>query len=48
MIDFEEELKKYQLIPGVDKIEEVIYENDKTDMTDLIKQMMKEYKTNEV
>ncbi len=39
MIDFEEELKKFQPIPGVKEAEATIYERDLTDMVDILRQM---------
>ena len=42
MIDFEEELKKFQPSLEVEEAEEAIYSHDLTDMTDILKEMMKE------
>ncbi len=39
MIDFEEELKKFQPIPEVKEAEATIYERDLTDMVDILRQM---------
>lgn len=39
MIDFEEELKKFQPIPEVKEAEATIYGRDLTDMIDILKQM---------
>ena len=39
MINFEEELKKFQPIPEVKEAEAAIYERDLTDMVDIIRQM---------
>jgi hypothetical protein len=44
MIDFEEELAKFQPSLEVDQAEEAIYSNDLTDMTDILKDMIKEIK----
>lgn len=44
MIDFEEELKKFQPSLEVEEAEEAIYNHDLTDMTDILKEMMKEAK----
>ncbi len=42
MIDFEEELKKFQPSLEVEEAEEAIYNHDLTDMTDILQEMMKE------
>ncbi len=42
MIDFEEELKKFKPSLEVEKAEEAIYNQDLTDMTDILREMMKE------
>ena len=42
MIDFEEELKKFQ--PSLEVAEEAIYNQDLTDMTDILKEMLKDMK----
>lgn len=44
MIDFEEELKKFQPSLEVENAEEAIYNHDLTDMTDILKEMMREAK----
>ena len=44
MIDFEEELKKFQPSLEVEDAEEAIYNHDLTDMTDILKEMMREAK----
>ena len=46
MIDFEEELKKFQPSLEVEGAEEAIYNHDLTDMTDILKEMMREPKKN--
>ena len=46
MIDFEEELKKFQPSLEVEDAEEAIYNHDLTDMTDILKEMMREAKKN--
>ena len=43
MIDFEEELKKFQPSLEVEDAEEAIYNHD---MTDILKEMMREAKKN--
>jgi len=42
MIDFEEELKKFKPSLEVEEAEETIYNQDLTDMTDILREMMKE------
>ncbi len=46
MINFEEELKKFQPSLEVDQAEDAIYNNDSTDVTDIIRDMLKEMKGN--
>ena len=42
MLDFEEELKKFQPSLEVEEAEEAIYSRDLTDMTDILMEMMRE------
>ena len=42
MIDFEEELKKFQPSLEVEEAEEAIYSHNLTDMTDILQEMIKE------
>ena len=42
MIDFEEELKKFKPSLEVEEAEEAIYNQDLTDMTDILREKMKE------
>ena len=42
MIDFEEELKKFKPSLEVEEAEEAIYNQDLTDMTGILREMMKE------
>ena len=42
MIAFEEELKKFKPSLEVEEAEEAIYNQDLTDMTDILREMMKE------
>ena len=42
MIDFEEELKKFKPSLEVEEAEEAINNQDLTDMTDILREMMKE------
>ena len=44
MLDFEEELKKFQPSLEVEDIEEAVYQEDMTDMTDILREMMKQNK----
>lgn len=40
MLNFEEELKKFQPSLEVEGIEEAVYQEDLTDMTDILREMM--------
>lgn len=42
MINYEEELKKFQLCLDVDDAEGAIYQQDLTDVIDVLKEMLKE------
>ena len=44
MLDYEEELKKFKPRREVDDIENAVYQEDLTDMTDLLKQVMDQKK----
>lgn len=44
MINFDDELAKFQPSLDVDQAEEAINNNDLTDVTDILKQIMKEIK----
>ncbi|MGN6714860.1 MAG: hypothetical protein ACTHKA_24830 [Anaerocolumna jejuensis] len=44
MINFDEEIAKFQPSLEVDQAEEVIHSNDLSDITDIIKTMLKEIK----
>lgn len=44
MLDYEEELKKFKPSLEVDDIENAVYQEDLTDMTDLLKQVMNQKK----
>ena len=46
MIDFEEELKKFQPSLEVEDAEEAIYSHNLTDMTDILQEMIKEARRN--
>ncbi len=44
MINFEEELKRFQPIPEVSQAEEAIYNNDLRDISDIVVQVTQEIK----
>ena len=44
MINFEEELKKFKPSLEVEEAEDTIYDRDLTDMTDIMKEIIKEAK----
>ena len=44
MLDFEEELKKFQPSLEVEDIEKAIYQEDLTDMTDILREEMEKAK----
>ena len=44
MLNFEEELKKFKPSLEVEDIEEAVYQEDMTDMTDILLEMMKQNK----
>lgn len=44
MLNFEEELKKIKPSLEVEDIEEAVYQEDMTDMTDILREMMKQNK----
>lgn len=44
MINFEEELKRYQPMPEVNQAEEAIYNNDLRDISDIVMQVTEELK----
>ena len=44
MINFEEELKRFKPSLEVEEAEDVIYDRDLTDMTDVLQEMLKELK----
>lgn len=46
MIDFDEELKKFQPSLEVEEAEEAIYSHDLSDLTDILQEMMKEARRN--
>ena len=44
MLNFEEELKKFQPSLEVEDIENAVYQEDLTDMTDILREMMEQTK----
>lgn len=44
MIDFDDELKKFQPCMEIEELEDVVYNQDLTDMTDIMKEMIEELK----
>ncbi len=46
MINFEEEIQKFQPSLDVDQAEEAIYQNDLTDVNDIIQDILKDMKIN--
>lgn len=44
MISYEEELKRFQPSLEVEDVEDTVYHQDLTDMTDVLKEMLKEMK----
>lgn len=46
MIDFDKEIEKFQPSLEVDQAEEAIYNNDLVDVTDIIRDVVKEIKRN--
>lgn len=48
MIDYEEELKKFEPIQDVTDAEGAIYNRELTDVLDILKEMMKENKQSKV
>ena len=44
MLDYEEELKKFKPSLEVEEIEDAVYQEDLSDMTDLLKQVLDQKK----
>ena len=44
MLDYEEELKKFKPSLEIEDIEEAVYQEDLSDMSDLLKQVMEQSK----
>lgn len=47
MLNFEEELKKFQPSLEIDDVEDVINSNDLTDLTDIVKDLVEDLKDKE-
>lgn len=45
MINFDEELEKYEPSPDVEQIEDVVNNNNMTDVTDIIRELITEVKS---
>ncbi len=46
MINFEEEIEKFQPSLEVEQAEDVIYNNDMTDISDILKELLKDKDNN--
>jgi hypothetical protein len=46
MINFDEEIEKFQPSLEIEQAEDVIHNNDLTDITDIFKELLKENKEN--
>ena len=44
MLNFEEELKKFQPSMDVEKVEDVVYNNNLTDVTHIVKKLIQDAK----
>ncbi len=44
MLDFEEELKKFRPSLEIDQVEDTVYSNNLSDVTDLMDEMLKKMK----
>ena len=47
MLNFEEELKKFEPCLDVDEVEEAVYSRDLTDVMDLIRESLRNQRTEE-
>lgn len=45
MINFEEELEKYEPSPDVEQVEQVVNNNNLTDVMDIVKELIAETRT---
>jgi hypothetical protein len=48
MINFDEEIEKFQPSPDIEQAEDVIKNNDLTDITDILKELLKGKDKNEI
>lgn len=46
MINFDDEIEKFQPSPEIEQAEDVIKNNDLTDITDILKELLKSNKDN--
>lgn len=46
MINFEEEIEKFQPSPEIEQAEDIIINNDLTDISDILKVLLKEKENN--
>ncbi|MCR4604569.1 MAG: hypothetical protein K5639_01050 [Eubacterium sp.] len=44
MLDFDEELKKFEPSPDVESVEDVVYNNNLADVTDIVKELLQDVK----
>lgn len=44
MLNFEEELKKFQPSMDIEKVEDVVYHNNLADVTDIVKELIQDAK----
>ncbi len=42
MLNFEEELEKFQPSPDIEKVEDIVYGSSMTDVTDIVKELIKD------
>ncbi len=42
MLDFDEELAKFQPSMDIEQVEEVVYNNNLTDITDIVKELIQD------
>ena len=45
MLNFDEELAKFEPCQDIEKVEDVVYNNDLPDVTDIIREIIQESKT---
>ena len=44
MLNFEQELEKFQTSMDIEKVEDVVYNNNLTDVTDIVKELIQDVK----